>query len=211
MSASWNKRNRRMLLSLTALTAGMLGLAYASAPLYRLFCQVTGFGGATIRAEAAPSQSGTRLVTVRFDANTDPALPWKFEPMQPSVTAKLGETMLIFYRAKNQSDQPVTGMATYNVTPLKTGGIFTKLACFCFEQQTLQPGEEVEMPVSFFIDPTMNEDKTLNDVKTITLSYTFFRAKMQTAAVREGSPASGDFIGKRVASLSFPAKYDGKE
>lgn len=191
MSTPQNKRNQRTLVSLAMLATGMICLAYAAVPLYQMFCQVTGFGGASKRVEAASTATSDRIVTVRFDANTDPALPWKFEPVQRSVEAKLGENMLIFYRAKNLSKEPVTGMATFNVTPLKTGGVFAKVACFCFDQQTLQPGEDVEMPVSFYIDPAMAEDKTLNDVTTITLSYTFFRAKAQTAAVDGSKSASG--------------------
>lgn len=191
MSTPQSKRNQRTLISLAMLATGMICLAYAAVPLYQMFCQVTGFGGASKRVEAASTATGDRIVTVRFDANTDPALPWKFEPVQRSVEAKLGENMLIFYRAKNLSKEPVTGMATFNVTPLKTGGVFAKVACFCFDQQTLQPGEDVEMPVSFYIDPAMAEDKTLNDVTTITLSYTFFRAKAQTVAVDGSKSASG--------------------
>ncbi len=185
------QRNRRTLLSLAMLATGMLCLAYAAVPLYQLFCQVTGFGGATTRAEAASTTTRERTVTVRFDANIDPGLPWRFEPVQRSVEAKLGENMLVFYRAKNLAKEPVTGVATFNVTPLKTGGVFSKVACFCFDEQTLQPGEEVEMPVSFYIDPAMADDRTLNDVTTITLSYTFFRAKAQTAAATGPKPASG--------------------
>lgn len=184
-------RNRRTLLSLAMLATGMLCLAYASVPLYQLFCQVTGFGGATTRADVASTATMERVITVRFDANTDAALPWRFEPMQRSVDVKLGENSLIFYRAKNLSNEPITGIASFNVTPLKTGGVFSKVACFCFDEQTLQPGEEVEMPVSFYIDPSMAEDRTLADVKTITLSYTFFRAKAQTAAVTGTKTASG--------------------
>lgn len=191
MSSTQAQRNRRTLLSLAMLATGMLCLAYAAVPLYQLFCQVTGFGGATTRAEAASTATRERIVTVRFDANIDPGLPWRFEPVQRSVQAKLGENMLIFYRAKNLAKEPVTGVATFNVTPLKTGGVFSKVACFCFDEQTLQPGEEVEMPVSFYIDPAMADDRTLNDVTTITLSYTFFRAKAQTAAVAGPKPASG--------------------
>ncbi len=185
------QRNRRTLLSLAMLATGMLCLAYAAVPLYQLFCQVTGFGGATTRVEAASTHTAERMITVRFDANTDIALPWRFEPVQRSVDVKLGENSLIFYRAKNLSNEPVTGIASFNVTPLKTGGVFSKVACFCFDNQTLQPGEEIEMPVSFYIDPAMADDRTLADVKTITLSYTFYRAKAQSAAVAGPQTASG--------------------
>jgi cytochrome c oxidase assembly protein subunit 11 len=185
------KRNTRTLLSLAMLAAGMLCLAYAAVPLYQLFCQVTGFGGATTRAEIASTHTLERIVKVRFDANTDGALPWRFEPVQRSVDVKLGENSLIFYRAKNLSNVAVTGIASFNVTPLKTGGVFSKVACFCFDEQTLQPGEEIEMPVSFYIDPAMADDRTLADVKTITLSYTFYRAKAQSAAVAGPQTAPG--------------------
>ncbi|KJV10945.1 cytochrome C oxidase assembly protein [Elstera litoralis] len=186
-----DKRNRRTLLSLAMLATGMLCLAYAAVPLYQMFCQVTGFGGATTRAETASTHTAERVIMVRFDANTDAALPWRFEPVQRSVAVKLGENSLIFYRAKNLSKEPITGIASFNVTPLKTGGVFSKVACFCFDEQTLQPGEEIEMPVSFYIDPAMADDRTLADVKTITLSYTFFRAKAQTAAAAGPKAAAG--------------------
>ena len=174
--------NRRTALSLAAIAVGMLMLAYASVPLYRLFCAVTGFGGTTQRvmeekAERAAHHIQDRIITVRFNADTDPGLPWKFTPNQKSVTVRVGETMLASYTAENLSDKPVTGQAVYNVTPHKTGAYFDKIACFCFENQTLKPGEKVNMPISFFIDPALMDDKDMNDIQTITLSYTFFALK----------------------------------
>lgn len=175
-----NLHNRRTLLSLLMIVVGMTCLAWASIPLYRLFCQVTGFGGTTQRAETAPGMVGDRLVTVRFDA-TVADVPWQFEPVQRAVQVRVGETTLIYYRAHNNGHETVAGNATFNVTPDKAGVYFDKIQCFCFSEQSLKPGETVEMPVSFFIDPAMAKDRNLDDVNTITLSYTFFRAKNQAA------------------------------
>lgn len=151
----------------------MIGLAYASVPLYRIFCQVTGFGGTPQTAEVSNAVTDVPI-KVRFDANVDKKLPWQFEPVQREVTVNIGEESLVFYRAKNVGDKPVTGTATFNVTPLKAGEYFVKIDCFCFEEQILQPGEEVDMPVTFFVDPSILDDKNVQDVKTITLSYSFF-------------------------------------
>jgi len=185
-------RNRRTMLSLLAIVVGMGCMAYASVPLYRLFCQVTGFGGTTQRAAAAPAQVAAqatdRIITVRFDATVGD-VPWEFEPVQLSVAARVGETELIAYRAHNAARQAVTGTATFNVTPSKAGQYFDKIQCFCFTEQTLQPGESAELPVSFFIDPALLQDRNLDDVDTITLSYTFFRAKNQPAARVATAPA----------------------
>ncbi len=177
--------NRRTVLSLVMIAVGMGCLAFASVPLYRLFCQVTGFGGTTQRAESAPAtttaEAAHRIITVRFDSNIAD-VPWRFEPMQRSIEARVGETELATYRAHNTAKQAVTGQATFNVTPAKAGPYFDKIECFCFTEQTLKAGETVEMPVSFFIDPAILQDRNLDDVTTITLSYTFFRAKNQAAA-----------------------------
>ena len=170
------RRNAPVALLLCGLVAGMVGLSFAAVPLYRLFCQVTGFGGTTQVASEAPAQPSDRIVKVRFNADTDPALPWRFQAVQPQVSVKVGEQALIFYKARNISERAVTGTATFNVTPLKAGSYFAKVECFCFQEQRLEPGEEVEMGVSFFVDPTILEDRNLDEVKTITLSYTFFVA-----------------------------------
>ncbi len=170
------RRNFAAAALLFGTAAGMAGLAYASVPLYRLFCQVTGFGGTTRVAAEAPGAVAGRVVTVRFDANVARDLPWRFEPAVPAVKVAVGENVLAFYRARNVSNAPITGTATFNVTPHKAGSFFAKIECFCFTEQTLAPGETVELPVSFFIDPAILKDPEAEDVGEITLSYTFFRA-----------------------------------
>ena len=168
------RRNRTMLFSLLALAGGMIGLAYASVPLYQLFCQVTGYGGTTQRAEAAPGTVLEREVVVRFNADVNSGLPWSFRPNQREVRVKLGETALVSYRAENRGKEPVTGTAVFNVTPEKTGAYFNKIECFCFTEQTLQPGETVDMPIVFFVDPELDQNHELATIKEITLSYTFY-------------------------------------
>lgn len=153
----------------------MVGLAYAAVPLYDLFCRVTGYGGTTQTAEVAPEQALDRRITVRFDAGVARDMPWAFQPVERQMTLRVGETALAFYRAVNDGPTPITGTATFNVTPLKAGQYFSKIECFCFTEQTLAPGQSVDMPVQFFVDPAIAEDRNLDDVKTITLSYTFFR------------------------------------
>lgn len=167
-------KNRKVAMISAAVVIGMVGLAYASVPLYRLFCQVTGFGGTTQRAEAAPTQTVDRRMTILFDANTAGSLPWTFEPVQRSLDVKVGEENFAYYRATNNSDHEITGSAVFNVTPDTTGAYFNKIECFCFTQQTLKPGQTVEMPVSFFIDPAIVDDRGLDKINTITLSYTFY-------------------------------------
>jgi cytochrome c oxidase assembly protein subunit 11 len=152
----------------------MLGLTAASVPLYRLFCRVTGYGGTTQVAEALPRAALDRTIKIRFNADVDPKLPWRFEPEQREVEVRLGEQHLAYFRAKNRSAHVITGQAAYNVTPDKVGAYFDKIACFCFNEQVLQPGEEVDMPVSFFVDPAILDDPNAREVTTITLSYTFF-------------------------------------
>ena len=166
--------NRTIALQLTAIAVGMLMLAYASVPLYRLFCQVTGFGGTSQKALAPSTRMLDRTITVTFDANVDPNLPWKFEPLEKTVTVKLGENRLVAFRATNESAVATKATATYNVTPFATGRFFNKIQCFCFKEQQLAPGQSVNMPVSFFIDPEMINDPEARDVTNITLSYTFF-------------------------------------
>ena len=171
-----SNRNRATLATLAVVVFAMVGLAFASVPLYRLFCQVTGFGGTTQRAEAAPEEAPLNLapVSVRFDANVNKKLPWKFEAMSKPVTLAPGEETVITYRATNLADVPTTGTATFNVTPQKAGPYFMKIECFCFTEQTLQPGESMDMPVSFFIDPDIRNEENTKDVDEIVLSYTFF-------------------------------------
>lgn len=153
---------------------GMLGMAYAAVPLYEMFCKVTGYGGTTQRVEQASSVILDKPIKVRFDANTGPGLPWTFEPVQREIEMKIGETVMVNYRARNNSTVETTGQATFNVTPEATGAYFNKVQCFCFTETTLEPGEEMEMPVLFFVDPAIVEPVETKNVHTITLSYTFF-------------------------------------
>ncbi|MGL4371680.1 MAG: cytochrome c oxidase assembly protein [Alphaproteobacteria bacterium] len=162
---------------LVGVAMSMLGLAYAAVPLYKMFCQQTGFGGATQQAIALPTRQEKRLIRVRFNADINRELPWLFQPLQQEIVVKAGEVGLAFYRAENKSNEPVLGMATYNVTPEKAGIYFNKVECFCFIEQRLEPKQVVDMPVQFFIDPDIVNDPNLSDVSTITLSYTFFRLK----------------------------------
>ncbi|HJQ58441.1 MAG TPA: cytochrome c oxidase assembly protein [Vineibacter sp.] len=179
--ADLTRRNHRVVAGVFAGVVAMVGLAYASVPLYELFCRVTGFGGTTQVAAAAPGRVLERTVTVRFDASRDGNLPWKFEPLQRQVTVRLGEEALIHYRASNLSQRPIVGTATFNVTPDLAGPWFNKIQCFCFNEQLLMPGESVDMPVTFFIDPDMAKDRKYDKVVTITLSYTFFEATTDRA------------------------------
>ena len=187
---SQQQRNLRVLMVLVGVVAGMTGLAYASVPLYRLFCQVTGFGGTPQRVAAAPTEISDRTVRVTFTADVAAGLGWKFQPLQRNLELKVGENKLAFYVAENKSAESVTGMAVFNVSPLKAGQYFDKIACFCFDEQTLAPHQRAEMPVSFFVDPKILEDRNLDDVTTITLSYTFYRAIKEKQAERPAA-ASG--------------------
>ena len=167
--------NRRILLILAVVVAAMVGLAYASVPLYQLFCQVTGYGGTTqISGDAAVEILPDHPVRVRFDANTNPALNWRFEAVDAPVTLNPGEEVVINYRATNLGDTASAGTSTYNVTPVKAGPHFMKIDCFCFIEQTLQPGESVLMPVRFYIDPDIASEPGTADIHEIILSYTFF-------------------------------------
>lgn len=152
----------------------MGGLAWASVPFYDWFCRVTGFGGATDVAEAESDEILDQTITVRFDASLERDMPWEFRPVEREMTLRVGETGLAFYEAYNPTDRPVAGSASYNVTPYEAGGFFYKIQCFCFEEQVLEPGERVEMPVTFFVDPELVEDRDGKFVHTITLSYTFY-------------------------------------
>ena len=184
------RRNGATAAAAFVVVAGMIGLAYASVPLYRWFCQVTGFGGTTQVAETAPLKVLDRVITVRFNADVNGKLPWAFQPVQREVKVRLGEQALAFYQARNDADAPIVGTATFNVTPPKAGAYFNKVECFCFTEQRLDPGRSVDMPVTFFVDPEMVNDRNLDDVTTITLSYTFFKAPDQSgAAPRADVPA----------------------
>lgn len=183
-------QNARVFAVCGAIVVGMVGMAYAAVPLYDLFCRVTGYGGTTQIAQYDSGQILDRELTVRFDASNARGFPWAFEPLQREMTVRVGETALAFYRATNTSDQPVTGVASYNVTPFKMGPYFSKLECFCFTEQTLQPGESMDMPVIFFVDPLMDDEDQLDDVRTMTLSYTFWRSGDDEAY--ESVQASGE-------------------
>ncbi|HEX9461452.1 MAG TPA: cytochrome c oxidase assembly protein [Alphaproteobacteria bacterium] len=200
MSGARNSANRRTALAMGAIVVAMAGLAFAAVPLYRVFCQVTGYGGTTQRAETAPAAIGQRVVTVRFNADVaGQDLPWDFRvPDESRVRVHVGEDRLVYFHARNVGPQPSVGVATFNVTPFKAGPYFKKIACFCFNEQTLNPGESVDMGVSFFVDPAIDKDPNLRDVSTITLSYTFFRAKdekarldkLSSAPAGDGAPAA---------------------
>jgi cytochrome c oxidase assembly protein subunit 11 len=169
-------RNGTTAALLAAVVCGMVGLSFASVPLYRLFCQATGFGGTTQRAAAAPAHVSDAVVTVRFDATTSADLGWEFRPLEDSVQVHPGEQREVFFRAVNRSSETVTGSAIYNVTPTKTGIYFDKLQCFCFNAQRLGPGESRDMGVVFFVDPDLLKDPNTREVRAITLSYTMYRA-----------------------------------
>lgn len=191
------RRNAFLGTAVLAVAGGMVGFAFAMVPVYNLLCAKLGWEGTPNRASSAPLNTADVDMTVRFDANTDKALNWYFKPVQRSVSLKLGETKTIFYRATNNSDQAVTGNAMFNVTPEKIGQYFTKIECFCFQQQTLAPGQTADMGVTFFVDPALAKDATTDEVRTITLSYTFFKSlKDGPAASAEGTkitlaPVSG--------------------
>jgi cytochrome c oxidase assembly protein subunit 11 len=169
-------RNLTLGLMLAGVFAGMVALSYASVPLYRIFCQATGYGGTTQRAEAAPTVISAHMVRVRFDAEVNPALPWRFFPEQKQVEVHLGEPTLVYFRAENLSNRTVTGTATFNVLPVEVGQYFDKIQCFCFTLQTLNPGQGIDMAVQFFVDPAMLKDADMKGIDSITLSYTFFLA-----------------------------------
>jgi len=158
----------------TVIVAGMVGLSFAAVPLYRLYCQVTGYAGTTQRAEAASDKVLDRTLTVRFDSNVASDLPWIFEPEQRRLEVKIGENTLAFYKATNTSDHAVTGSAVFNVTPESAGMYFNKLQCFCFTEQRLEPGQSVDMAVSFYVDPAFVDDEDTKGLSELTLSYTFY-------------------------------------
>ena len=170
------RRNTRIATGALTVVASMVGLSFAFVPFYDAFCRALGLDGTTQIASTNTTVATDTAVTVRLDANVDKSLPWDFYPAVDSVTLNIGETSTIQYVARNTADVPTTGTATFNVTPEKTGLYFNKIDCFCFQEQTLQPGEAVDMAVSFFVDPAIIENHTTNEVRTITLSYTFFRS-----------------------------------
>lgn len=189
-SLSPAKANRKVALIALFGALAMVGVAYASVPLYRLFCQVTGWGGTTQRAEAAPpAPVPGKSVSIRFDANTGGGIPWLFKPEKTAVTVPIGGKQIAFYKAVNQSGGSVTGSAVFNVSPDEAGKYFKKIECFCFTEQTLKPGETVDMPVTYFIDPAILDDPVASRISEITLSYTFYPVN-RTADSGEGGRAS---------------------
>jgi len=185
-------KNTRLAVTCAGVVVFMLGMSYAAVPLYQIFCQVTGYGGTTQAAEAAPDVVLSETMTVRFDANTSRDMGWQFKPVQHEIKLKIGENKLAFYEAINPSKTETTGTATFNVTPQQAGAYFNKIECFCFTEQSLKPGERVEMPVSFFIDTDIVKDPELKSVRTITLSYTFFPVK------REAKLEAGQKPGQKI-------------
>ncbi|MDX2290092.1 MAG: cytochrome c oxidase assembly protein [Hyphomicrobiaceae bacterium] len=201
-----SRRHRRVAIVCASVVVAMAGMAYAAVPLYRLFCQVTGFGGTT-QVAARPSETmSDRSIIVRFDANVSQGLPWEFKPVERTVEIKLGENKLVSYTAQNTSGLPVAGTASFNVSPEAAGIYFNKIECFCFTEQTLQPGEQVEMPVSFYVDPALGTDSNTQKITEITLSYTFF--PVAAATQRTGQQVPGPEVpgrrsegGKDTASV----------
>lgn len=176
----------RTVTMLLGVVVTMGALAWAAVPFYDWFCRVTGFGGTTQISAGAPDEMLDEVVRVRFDANTDPNLDWSFRPLQTRMDLRIGENGLAFYEAINNSDEPITGTASYNVAPEVSGYFFDKIECFCFTEQTLQPGERMEMPVSFYVDPAIVNDRDASWVRDITLSYTFHRTEPRRAALDTG-------------------------
>jgi cytochrome c oxidase assembly protein subunit 11 len=169
---------RKTVVQTVSLVVFMGALAWASVPLYDWFCRVTGFGGVPNTAQTGSDVILDKTIKVRFDASLDRDMPWEFKPVERQVEMRIGETGLVFYEAYNPTDRPVAGTASYNVTPYEAGNFFTKIDCFCFEQQILQPGERVEMPVTFFVDPEIVDDRDAKYTKVITLSYTFYETDL---------------------------------
>jgi cytochrome c oxidase assembly protein subunit 11 len=168
------RRNGRTATIMAFIVLAMVGIAFASVPLYRIFCQTTGFDGTTQRAKAAPGPVAGKQVSVRFDANVSPTLPWRFEPERTTQIATIGEREMAIFDATNLSARTITGSAAFNVSPPQAGKYFKKIQCFCFTQQVLKPGEKARMPVIFFVDPNFLKDPDANDISEITLSYTFY-------------------------------------
>jgi len=169
--------NKKTLTILAGVALGMLSLGFASKPLYDTFCKVTGYGGTTRQADVNESQVIDRMVTVSFDSNVSGGLPWEFKPAVNSIEVQIGQSTLAYYEAVNTTDRPITGTSTFNVTPIKAAPYFIKTECFCFTEQTIEPGKTISFPVIFHVDPLIDEDKRFDDIKDITLSYTFFEVK----------------------------------
>lgn len=184
--------NKKTLYILSGVGVAMLGLGFASDPLYDTFCRVTGYAGTTQRAEENLSEIIDRTVTVKFDSNVASGLPWAFKADQREMDVKLGQSGLAYYTVKNEGTRPIVGVANFNVTPIKAAPYFVKTDCFCFEEQTIQPGQELPLPVLFFVDPQLDEEKRLDDVKNITLSYTFFESDKAAQLATQASGSNAD-------------------
>ncbi|TCT37320.1 cytochrome c oxidase assembly protein [Martelella mediterranea] len=177
------KRNNGLIVAMCLFfVVGMTGMSFAAVPLYRIFCQVTGYNGTISRTEQFSNTILDKKIKVTFDANTAPGLDWAFKADQPSVSPRIGETVQVSFTATNTSDEPVTGQAIFNVTPLQAGAYFNKVECFCFTETELQPGETLDMPVVFFVDPAIIEAEETKDIRVLTLSYTFFEHERPVAA-----------------------------
>lgn len=196
LSSAAQKSNNKTAAKLAGMAVVMLGMSFAAIPLYQLFCQVTGFGGTPLRADSAPGAVSGETIKVRFDASTETQMPWVFKPVQREMTIPIGETGLAFYTAHNPTDKPVAGTAVFNVTPLKIGPYFVKIDCFCFTEQVLQPGETVEMPVTFYIDPEIRTDRATLEVKGVTLSYTFYKTDLPEGSqvVQNDTTSTGQVV-----------------
>jgi cytochrome c oxidase assembly protein subunit 11 len=188
-----NKQTGRnvVALLLVGLVAGMVGLSFAAVPLYRIFCQATGYNGTPQRADRGADKVLDRTITVRFDANVDKHLAWSFVPVKKKMDVKIGETALAFFKATNKSDHPITGSAIFNVSPEQIGSYFNKIQCFCFTKQTLAPGASKDMPVTFFVDPKMVDDVDTKNLTEVTLSYTFYQNDDEPVAAVSQGESSG--------------------
>ena len=179
-------QNKKVIFIITFIGMLMLSLSYAAVPLYDIFCRVTGFGGTTQIASSAPGSTGHPNINIRFESNTTDSLNWDFYSKTKTVKIPMGEEKTIYYFAKNLSDEPIVGTATFNVTPAKAGQYFMKIDCFCFVEQLLNPGESMNMPVTFFIDPDLYKDENVQEVNEITLSYTFMKSMDQSKVEEQG-------------------------
>jgi cytochrome c oxidase assembly protein subunit 11 len=198
------RRNGVVLGALVGVVLGMTALSFAAVPLYSIFCKATGFGGTTQRVTEAAKKTVDRKIEIRFNTDVNSELPWSFKPNQRGVTLKVGETGMATFHAHNDSNEPIVGTAVYNVTPEKAGLYFDKIQCFCFSQQLLKAGEDADLPVAFFIDPAIGDDRNMDDVQVITLSYTFYKAKSQAldkAIGAEGRAAETQEINTAISSL----------
>ncbi|MCP8895018.1 cytochrome c oxidase assembly protein [Shinella daejeonensis] len=184
--------NRTVVTICCAFVLGMIGMSYAAVPLYRMFCQVTGYNGTVQRVEQMSDRVLDKTIKIRFDANVAPGLPWTFTPVQREIEVKIGETVQVLYMARNLATVATTGQATYNVTPQSAGAYFNKVQCFCFTETTLEPGEEMEMPVVFFVDPDIVDPVETRGIHTITLSYTFYSHTPSKPVASVGDETDGD-------------------